>query len=169
MYASTNVLGTPLQPCSHRPLTGWFRDGSCSTEREDRGSHTVAAQVTMPFLEHLRSRGNDLITPAPEFGFPGGIGNIRHPESYPNPQPTATPRPPDLAQARSAPRAAFRKPRLSPTAPAPYTPLRSRRAPVPRFRFSPRSLPLPEARAPTSRATRARSASPAAGPLRAGP
>jgi hypothetical protein len=66
-----NVLGTPLVPCSHAPLTGWYRDGHCNTNASDRGSHTVAAQVTEPFLEWLKLRGNDLITPAPEHGFPG--------------------------------------------------------------------------------------------------
>lgn len=71
MLASLNVLGTPLAPCSHDPVTGWFRDGSCNTDAADRGSHTVAAQVTAEFLDHLASRGNDLITPAPEYGFRG--------------------------------------------------------------------------------------------------
>ena len=71
MKASINVLGTPLKPCSHDPLTGWYRDGSCNTADDDRGSHTVAAQVTAPFLEHLRARGNDLVTPMPQFRFPG--------------------------------------------------------------------------------------------------
>ena len=71
MIASLNVLGTPLRPCSHRPLTGWFRDGSCNTDERDRGSHTVAALVTAEFLLYLRDLGNDLITPSPEHGFPG--------------------------------------------------------------------------------------------------
>ena len=71
MNASINVLGTPLRPCSHEPLTGWFRDGSCNTDAADRGSHTVAAELTAPFLAYLQSRGNDLITPVPQYGFPG--------------------------------------------------------------------------------------------------
>ena len=71
MLASLNVLGTPLKPCSHAPLTGWFRDGCCNTDASDRGSHTVCAHVTDAFLEALRQQGNDLITPAPEHGFPG--------------------------------------------------------------------------------------------------
>lgn len=54
-----------------QPLTGWFRDGSCRTNAEDRGMHTVCAKVTSEFLLYLQSRGNDLITPAPQFGFPG--------------------------------------------------------------------------------------------------
>lgn len=71
MYRSLNVLGMPLAPCSHKPKTGWYRDGCCNTNADDRGSHTVCARVTDAFLEHLQSRGNDLVTPAPEHGFPG--------------------------------------------------------------------------------------------------
>ena len=71
MDRSVNVLGTPLKPCSHDPLTGWYRDGCCNTDDDDRGSHTVCAQVTEPFLQFLQSRGNDLVTAAPEHGFPG--------------------------------------------------------------------------------------------------
>lgn len=71
MHKSLNVLGTPLRPCSQNPLTGWFRDGCCNTDSSDRGSHTVCALVTEPFLRYLQSRGNDLMTPAPEYGFPG--------------------------------------------------------------------------------------------------
>jgi len=71
MDRSVNVLGTPLRPCSHEPRTGWFRDGCCNTDDADRGSHTVCAQVTAEFLEFLRRRGNDLVTPVPEAGFPG--------------------------------------------------------------------------------------------------
>ncbi len=66
-----NVLGTPLQDCSHSPKTGWFRDGCCRTDAQDRGSHTVCAKVTVEFLEFSRQRGNDLVTPRPEFNFPG--------------------------------------------------------------------------------------------------
>jgi len=71
MDRSRNVLGGVLQPCSSDPLTGWFRDGCCNTDDRDRGSHTVCARVTADFLEFLQSQGNDLVTPAPHFGFPG--------------------------------------------------------------------------------------------------
>ena len=71
MFPSLNVLGSPLKPCSHDPLTGWFRDGKCNTDASDRGSHTVAARVTDDFLACLRENGNDLCTPAPRHGFPG--------------------------------------------------------------------------------------------------
>jgi hypothetical protein len=66
-----NVLGGELEPCGVDPLTGFYRDGCCRTGPEDRGSHTICAVVTAEFLEHQRSIGNDLITPMPEYGFPG--------------------------------------------------------------------------------------------------
>lgn len=71
MDPSINVLGGPLRACSHKPKTGWFRDGCCNTNDEDRGSHTVCAFVTTEFLTYLKKRGNDLMTPAPQFGFAG--------------------------------------------------------------------------------------------------
>ena len=66
-----NVIGTNLRPCSIDPITGWFRDGSCETAPEDVGSHTICAVVTAEFLEHQRVVGNDLITPMPQYQFPG--------------------------------------------------------------------------------------------------
>jgi uncharacterized protein (DUF2237 family) len=66
-----NVLGEPIEACSTRPMTGFFRDGCCNTGREDVGSHTVCAVMTADFLEFSRSRGNDLSTPMPQFGFRG--------------------------------------------------------------------------------------------------
>jgi uncharacterized protein len=69
--AQRNVLGGELQPCGLEPLTGFFRDGCCATSPEDLGSHTICAVVTADFLEHQRRTGNDLITPRPEYHFPG--------------------------------------------------------------------------------------------------
>ena len=66
-----NVLGAPLEPCGTEPLTGFFRDGCCSTGPEDLGSHTICAVVTAEFLDHQRGIGNDLSTPVPQFRFPG--------------------------------------------------------------------------------------------------
>jgi uncharacterized protein (DUF2237 family) len=66
-----NVLGGPLLPCSISPRTGFYRDGCCNTGPEDLGLHVVCAEVTAEFLRFARSRGNDLITPVPELGFPG--------------------------------------------------------------------------------------------------
>jgi uncharacterized protein (DUF2237 family) len=66
-----NVLGEPLEACSTRPMTGFFRDGHCNTCDEDRGSHTVCAVMTAEFLAWSKYVGNDLTTPRPDFGFPG--------------------------------------------------------------------------------------------------
>ncbi len=66
-----NVLGGELQPCSFEPVTGFFRDGCCNTSPEDAGSHTVCVVMTAEFLTFSKSRGNDLSTPMPQFGFPG--------------------------------------------------------------------------------------------------
>jgi uncharacterized protein (DUF2237 family) len=68
-----NVLGQPLVPCSFDPLTGFFRDGCCKTNAEDAGSHLICAIVTNDFLQFSLSRGNNLITPAPQYQFPGLI------------------------------------------------------------------------------------------------
>jgi uncharacterized protein (DUF2237 family) len=66
-----NVVGGELLPCSGEPLTGFYRDGCCSTGPEDEGSHTVCAVMTEEFLTFSRLAGNDLSTPVPEWGFPG--------------------------------------------------------------------------------------------------
>ena len=66
-----NVLGEDLEECSRNPLTGWYRDGCCNTDDNDRGVHTVCAKVSDEFLEWCKDAGNDLITPHPEYGFPG--------------------------------------------------------------------------------------------------
>ena len=71
MDAKLNVLGEPLATCSEEPMTGFFRDGCCNTSAEDLGRHVVCVRVTAEFLEFSKSRGNDLSTPMPEFGFPG--------------------------------------------------------------------------------------------------
>ena len=66
-----NVVGGQLMPCSFEPLTGFFRNGCCSTGPEDVGGHTVCAVMTDEFLEFSRRPGHDLSTPRPEFGFAG--------------------------------------------------------------------------------------------------
>jgi uncharacterized protein len=65
------VLGEPLEICSFKPMTGFYRDGCCNTGQEDVGSHTVCAVMTAEFLAFSKERGNDLSTPVPGFGFPG--------------------------------------------------------------------------------------------------
>jgi len=66
-----NVFGEPLKGCSDRPATGFYRTGCCHTGPEDFGLHTVCVEVTADFLAFSKSRGNDLSTPQPDFGFPG--------------------------------------------------------------------------------------------------
>jgi uncharacterized protein len=69
--SSRNVLGGLLEMCSIQPMTGFFRNGCCDSGPEDVGSHTVCAVMTAEFLAFSKSRGNDLSTPRPEYGFPG--------------------------------------------------------------------------------------------------
>lgn len=66
-----NVLGTSLETCSTAPLTGFYRDGCCNTGPQDTGRHLVCAVMTEEFLNFSKQRGNDLITPIPQYRFPG--------------------------------------------------------------------------------------------------
>ena len=66
-----NVYNEPIVPCSFQPLTGYFRDGCCKTSDEDTGTHVICAVMTESFLDFSVERGNDLVTPIPEWGFPG--------------------------------------------------------------------------------------------------
>jgi uncharacterized protein (DUF2237 family) len=72
-----NVLGGELDPCGTDPVTGFYRDGSCSSGIEDAGSHTICAVVTREFLDHQLGIGNDLTTPMPEYLFPGLVPGDR--------------------------------------------------------------------------------------------
>ena len=72
-----NVLGAELEPCGVDPVTGFYRDGSCSTGPQDLGSHTICAVVTAEFLDHQRKIGNDLSTPIPQYRFPGLVPGDR--------------------------------------------------------------------------------------------
>ena len=71
MEDNINVFGQPIKECSCKPMTGFYRNGKCSTGPNDRGLHTVCAQMTQEFLNFTKSLGNDLSTPNPEYGFPG--------------------------------------------------------------------------------------------------
>ncbi len=66
-----NVMGTDLAIAGTSPLTGFYRDGFCSTGKDDNGVHVVAAILTDEFLQFSKSRGNDLITPMPQYNFSG--------------------------------------------------------------------------------------------------
>ena len=72
-----NVIGGELEPCGIDPVTGFYRNGCCTTGVEDYGSHTICAVVTTEFLEHQFSIGNDLSTPMPQYGFPGLVAGDR--------------------------------------------------------------------------------------------
>ncbi|MGH8868922.1 MAG: DUF2237 family protein [Actinomycetes bacterium] len=71
MTDDRNVLGGEIETCGTDPLTGFFRDGCCTSGPEDVGNHSVCAVVTAEFLAHQRAVGNDLATPRPEYGFAG--------------------------------------------------------------------------------------------------
>lgn len=71
MALGKNVVGSDLEICCTNPMTGFYRDGLCNTGAGDLGAHLVCAQMTQEFLDFSKSRGNDLITPNPIYGFPG--------------------------------------------------------------------------------------------------
>jgi len=75
--ADRNVLGGELETCGTDPVTGFHRDGCCTTGPEDAGSHTVCAVVTAEFLAYMQLVGNDLSTPRPEWAFPGLVPGDR--------------------------------------------------------------------------------------------
>ena len=66
-----NVLGSQLELCCSDPVTGFFRDGFCNTNQQDFGKHWVCSVMTDEFLQFSQQQGNDLITPRPEYDFPG--------------------------------------------------------------------------------------------------
>lgn len=70
MAGELNVLGTALQPCGADPVTGYYRDGSCSYGPQ-QAVHLICVVATREFLDHQRLVGNDLVTPLPQYGFPG--------------------------------------------------------------------------------------------------
>ena len=74
----TNIYGEALIPCSNSPLTGFYRNGCCDTDKDDVGVHSVCVIVTKEFLEYSKSIGNDLITPMPEWRFPGLVPGDRY-------------------------------------------------------------------------------------------
>jgi uncharacterized protein (DUF2237 family) len=69
--AALNVLGGVLQTCCTSPLTGFYRNGRCDTGPEDAGVHSVCIKVTDDFLAFSLAKGNDLVTPRPQWNFAG--------------------------------------------------------------------------------------------------
>jgi len=66
-----NVFDEVLKECCSDPITGFFRDGFCNTNEYDHGLHIVCCLMNDKFLHYSHKQGNDLITPKPEFNFPG--------------------------------------------------------------------------------------------------
>ena len=66
-----NIFDEVLHECCSDPLTGFFRDGFCNTNEYDQGLHIVCCLIDDNFLQFSFDQGNDLITPRPEFNFPG--------------------------------------------------------------------------------------------------
>jgi uncharacterized protein (DUF2237 family) len=62
-----NALGSKIKVCNTDPMTGWRRDGFCSTDDNDIGTHIVCAKVTSAFLDFTKSRGNNLVSKTPFF------------------------------------------------------------------------------------------------------
>lgn len=77
LMAERNVLGGVLEECGTDPVTGWHRDGCCSSGPDDLGSHTICGVMTKEFLAHQLAIGNDLSTPMPEYRFPGLVPGDR--------------------------------------------------------------------------------------------
>lgn len=75
--AELNVLGGDLQECGTDPVTGYYRTGRCSTGEDDLGNHSICAVMTADFLAHQQEVGNDLVTPRPEWMFPGLVPGDR--------------------------------------------------------------------------------------------
>jgi len=71
MFKPLNVFGEPLQPCSTRPMTGFYRDGSCNSGLDNQAWHMICIVATEEFLEYSKRVGNDLSTPVPQYGFEG--------------------------------------------------------------------------------------------------
>ena len=66
-----NVLGKDLAECGIDPVTGYYRTGRCIADEGDVGNHSICVVMTGEFLAHQRETGNDLLTPRPEWQFPG--------------------------------------------------------------------------------------------------
>ena len=57
MAEARNVFGEKLNECCAKPLTGFYRTGSCETGPEDVGLHTVCTRVDAEFLAFSRAAG----------------------------------------------------------------------------------------------------------------
>ena len=56
---------------SLNPKTGFFRDGCCKSSVQDKGLHNICVVIKFKIPRVFKNKGNDLVTPRPEFFFPG--------------------------------------------------------------------------------------------------
>jgi uncharacterized protein (DUF2237 family) len=59
-----------------KKVTGYSRDGFCSTVNGDTGTHVVCAIMDDEFLQYMLEKDNDLITPRGK-NFPGLVAGDR--------------------------------------------------------------------------------------------
>lgn len=71
LSSNTNVFNKALKVCSIEPMSGYFRNGTCQSNKLDKGNHSVCAIVTDDFLKYTKKRGNDLSSPNIHYGFKG--------------------------------------------------------------------------------------------------
>ena len=48
MPSQLNVFGEPIEACSSRPVTGFYRNGCCDTGPDDPGVHKSTLERTDP-------------------------------------------------------------------------------------------------------------------------
>ena len=69
MKKQLNIFGK-ISTLLTKPKNRIFRDGCCKSSVQDKG-HTTFVVINSKFLEFSKNKGNDLVTPRPEFSFPG--------------------------------------------------------------------------------------------------
>ena len=62
-----NIYDEDLEICGTDPMTGYFREGYCTTDNSDHGTHTVCSKMNKEFLDYTKTMGNDLSTPRGSF------------------------------------------------------------------------------------------------------
>lgn len=55
-----NINHKKLRKCSVNPITGYYRNGYCTTGINDLGTHTVCATMDKDFLKYTSRKGNNL-------------------------------------------------------------------------------------------------------------
>ena len=49
-----NIFNNPLESCSDSPLTGFYRDGCCTSSQQDSGEHQICSMMDEEFLTFLK-------------------------------------------------------------------------------------------------------------------